>query len=276
MNYNTPLEAVEIITQNGVNKVTYSFFKTFLLGILAGLMIALGGDAYITVTHAMDNVSVARMLGGAVFSVGLVSIVLTGCELLTGSALNVLGISTGKINWLDFLKNVVYVLIANALGAGILAVSVFYMHHLDASSGKLGAYAIKLAVRKIHLGFGEALVSGIWCNVLVCLAIMMAVASRDVAGKVLAIYFPISTFVICGFEHSVANMFYLPLGLLAKSQPAYVAMAEKLYGMTEAQISSLTLLHCITDNLVPVVLGNLIGGSLVVAGTFFYTLKKIK
>lgn len=274
MQYHTPLETVDILTKNGINKVCYPFQKTLLLGILAGLMIAFGADAYITVTHAVDNMSLARMLGGMVFAVGLICIVLTGCELLTGSALNVLGISTGKISWYRFSRNIILVLFANAIGAVLLAVSVFFIHQLDASAGGLGAYTMKLALGKIHLGFGEAVVSGIWCNVLVCLAVMMAAASQQIGGKVIAIYFPISTFVICGFEHSVANMFYLPLGLLAKTQPAYVAAAEKIYGITASQIADLTLSSCLLNNLVPVVIGNLIGGSLVVAGTFFVAHKK--
>jgi formate/nitrite transporter len=272
----TPSETVDILSNNSVNKVTYPVLKVVLLGMMAGLMISFGADAFIMVSHAIDNAGLAKMAGGAVFPVGLIAIVLSGSELLTGSCLNVLGIPTGKITLAGVLKNALLVGLANGLGAAALAAGVYYMGQLDTSAGRMGAYVIKMAVGKVTMGFGPAVVSGIWCNVLVCLAIFLAAASTQVAGKALAIFFPIWVFVTSGFEHSVANMFYLPLGLLAKGNAAYAQAADKLYGIGADQLSQLTLTSCLTQNLLPVIIGNVIGGALVVAGCFYLALKKSK
>lgn len=271
---NTPAEVVDILTQNSINKVTYPFMKTLLLGIMAGLMISFGADAALIAGHAIDNMSVGRVVSGAIFPVGLISIVLTGSELLTGSCLNVLGIPTGKIGFGGVAKNLVYVAIANAIGAVLLAVTVYAMNQLDLSSARMGAYAIKTAVGKVGLGFGAALLSGIWCNFLVCLAVFLAATAKDTVGKVAGIFFPIWVFVACGFEHSVANMFYLPLGFLAKGNPDYAAAATELFGITQAQMDGLDIPSILVDNLLPVTIGNIIGGSIMLAGFYYLALKK--
>lgn len=167
----TPTEAVEILTQNGVRKVNYPLLKVLLLGILAGMMISFGADAYLIVSHAIPNFSVARMMGAAIFPVGLISIVLSGTELFTGSCMNIMTLIERSITLGSFFKNMIIVIFANAVGAGLFAYSLSYMGQLGLSSGQMGAYVLKLAVGKVSLGFGPALVSGIWCNVLVCLAI---------------------------------------------------------------------------------------------------------
>lgn len=274
--YNTPVEVVDILTQNSVNKVTYPFMKTLLLGIMAGLMISFGADAALIAGHAIESMSVARVISGAIFPVGLISIVLTGSELLTGSCLNVLGVSTGKIGFGGVAKNLVYVAIANAIGAVLLAVTVYAMGQLDLSSARLGGYVIKNAVGKVGLGFGPAFLSGIWCNFLVCLAVFLAATAKDTVGKIVGIFFPIWVFVACGFEHSVANMFYLPLGYLAKGNADYAQAATDLFGITAAQMDSLTVSSILIDNLLPVTLGNIVGGSVMLAGFYYLALKKIK
>lgn len=271
---NTPTEVVDILTQNSINKVSYPFLKTLLLGIMAGLMISFGADAALIAGHAIDNMSVARLVSGAIFPVGLISIVLTGSELFTGSCLNVLGLPTEKIGIGGVAKNLVYVCIANAIGAVLLAVTVYAMHQLDLSGARLGAYAIKTAVGKVNLGFGPALLSGIWCNFLVCLGVFLGATAKDTVGKVAGIFFPIWVFVACGFEHSVANMFYLPLGFLAKGNADYAAAATDLFGITAAQMDGLTLSAIAVDNLLPVIIGNVIGGSIMVAAFYYLALKK--
>ena len=214
--FNTPSEVLDILTRNSINKVRYPVMKTLLLGIMAGLMISFGADAALIAGHALENMSVSRIVSGAIFPIGLIAIVLTGSELFTGSCLNVLGITTGEIHFGGVFRNWVIVAIANAIGAIVLAGTVYYMGQLDLSAARMGAYAIKTAVGKVNLGFMPALVSGIWCNFLVCLGVFLGAAAKDVAGKILGIFFPIWVFVSCGFEHSVAHMFYLPLGYLAK------------------------------------------------------------
>ncbi|MDO4281140.1 MAG: formate/nitrite transporter family protein [Peptococcaceae bacterium] len=273
MGFNTPAEVVAALTKNGINKVRYPLMKTLLLGMMAGLMISFGADAAMIASHGMENMSVARIVSGAIFPVGLISIVLTGSELLTGSCLNVLGIPTGEIRLAGVAKNLVLVAIANAIGAVLLALTVVYIGQLDLSSGRLGAFAIKTAVGKANLGFGPALVSGIWCNFLVCLAVFLGAAAKDVAGKILGIFFPIWVFVSCGFEHSVANMFYLPLGALAAQSPAYAEAAQDLLGISAAQLATLDWQHLLVQNLLPVTIGNVIGGSIFLAGTYYLALK---
>lgn len=274
--YNTPVEVVDILTQNSVNKVTYPFMKTLLLGIMAGLMISFGADAALIAGHAIESMSVARVISGAIFPVGLISIVLTGSELLTGSCLNVLGIPTGKIGLGGVTKNLIYVAIANAIGAVLLAVTVYAMGQLDLSGAQLGGYVIKNAVGKVNLGMGPAFLSGIWCNFLVCLAVFLAATAKDTVGKVAGIFFPIWVFVACGFEHSVANMFYLPLGYLAKGNADYAQAATDLFGITAAQMDSLNVSSILIDNLLPVTLGNIVGGSIMLAGFYYLALKKTK
>lgn len=271
---NTPLEVVDILTQNSIRKVNYPFMKTLLLGIMAGLMISFGADAALIAGHAIESMSISRILSGAIFPVGLISIVLTGSELLTGSCLNVLGIPTGEIRFAGVVKNLACVALANAIGAVLLAATVFYIGQLDLSGGLMAGYAIKTAVGKVELGFGHALVSGIWCNFLVCLAVFLATTAKDTVGKVAGIFFPIWTFVACGFEHSVANMFYLPLGFLAKGDAAYAAQATEQFGVTQAQMDGLTLPSILIDNLLPVTIGNVIGGSIMLAGFYYLALKK--
>lgn len=271
---NTPTEVVDSLTQNSINKVTYPFVKTLLLGIMAGLMISFGADAALVAGHAIDNASVGRLVSGAIFPVGLISIVLTGSELFTGSCLNVLGLTTRQFGMGKLAKNLLYVCIANAIGAVLLAVTVYAMHQLDLSGARMGAYAIKTAVGKVELGFGPALLSGIWCNFLVCLAVFLGATAKDTVGKVAGIFFPIWVFVACGFEHSVANMFYLPLGFLAKGNADYATAATELFGITTAQMDGLTVSAIVLDNLVPVIIGNVIGGSIMIAGAYYLALKK--
>ena len=204
---NTPAEVVDILTQNSINKVTYPFMKTLLLGIMAGLMISFGADAALIAGHAIDNMSVGRVVSGAIFPVGLISIVLTGSELLTGSCLNVLGIPTGKIGFGGVAKNLVYVAIANAIGAVLLAVTVYAMNQLDLSSARAWVLTPSKPPSARSASVWASAHSGIWCNFLVCLAVFLAATAKDTVGKVAGIFFPIWVFVACGFEHSVANMF---------------------------------------------------------------------
>lgn len=272
---NTPAEVLDILTQNSIKKVNYPFIKVLLLGIMAGLMISFGADAAMIAGHAMDNMSVARVVSGAIFPVGLISIVLTGSELLTGSCLNVLGLPTKKITLAGFSKNLFYVALANCIGAVLLAVTVYMMGQLDLSGGRMGAYAIKTAVGKVSLGFWPALLSGIWCNFLVCLGVFLGACAKDVVGKIIAIFFPIWVFVSCGFEHSVANMFYLPLGWLAKHNALYAEQAEALFNITSTQMDGLNMVSMVCSNFIPVVIGNIIGGSVMLAAFYYIALKKI-
>ena len=166
--------------------------------------------------------------------------------------------------------------VARALAGCIFPVGlmlIVYSGNLNYSGGLLGAYTIKVAVGKIAISPLQGITSGILCNILVCLAVLMATSARDIAGKVWAIFFPICAFVVGGFEHCVANMFYIPAGILASLNPAYVAKAEEAYGITAEQIATLTPLHSLA-NFIPVTLGNMLGGMIFVGLPLYLIYKK--
>ena len=175
-----------------------------------------------------------------------------------------------KIHFADMLRTLVLVYVSNFVGAALIAFLVAHSGQYDYSSGALGAYTIKVAYGKVHLSFANALVSGILCNILVCVAVLMAAAAKDIAGKVLAIFFPILAFVVSGFEHCVANMYYIPAGIFASKNAAYAAKALELYNIDSTQLSSLNWGSFAISNLIPVTIGNIIGGALLVGGACFY------
>lgn len=270
---NTPAEVLENNMAGGVVKSKLSIVKMILLGIFAGAFIAFGGAASSVAAHGIADTGLARLVTGAVFPVGLMMVVLTGSELFTGNNLMIMAFYDKRISAGRMLRNLIVVYAANLAGAVLIAVLVRYSGQLDYSQGGLGAYTIKVAWAKASMAPGRAIISGMLCNILVCLAILMAGAAKDVCGKILAIFFPISSFVICGFEHSVANMFYLPAGMLAASCQDYVNKAGELYGITAEQCRSLISVLPVR-NLLCVTVGNIIGGMLFVGTLFYYAHRK--
>lgn len=260
---NSPIEIVEGNIDGAVRKANLPLNKMILLGILAGAFIALGGATSSTAAHAVTNVGLARTVAGAVFPIGLMMIVFVGGELFTGNCLIFMAVIDGKVSWGKFARNLVVVYFSNLIGALLIEVLIFFSGNLNYSGGLLGAYAIKVAVGKVAITPVQAVTSGILCNILVCVAILMAAAAKDVAGKVWAIFFPIFAFVIGGFEHCVANMFYIPMGMLAAKNSAYVDKAIEAYGMTAEEIGSLTVVNSL-GNFIPVTIGNIIGGAVCV------------
>ena len=171
--------------------------------------------------------------------------------------------------WKPF-KDPFDVYLGNFAGAVLIAFLVAHSGQYDYSAGALGAYTIKTAVGKTGLSFMRALFSGILCNILVCAAVLMAAAAKDIGGKVLAIFFPILAFVVSGFEHCVANMYYIPAGIFAAGNPAYVQKAQELYGLGAEKLTGLNWGSFVTVNLLPVTIGNIIGGAVMVGGVCFY------
>ena len=159
---------------------------------------------------------------------------------------------------------------SNLIGALCVDLLIVYSGNLNYSGGLLGAYTIKVAVGKIAISPLQGITSGILCNILVCAAVLMASTAKDIAGKSLAIFFPIMAFVVSGFEHCVANMYYIPAGIFASMNPDYVAKAKELYGITGSQIAALNWGNFFTINLLPVTIGNIIGGGFIIGGLFFY------
>jgi formate transporter len=248
----SPKEIAERIENVGVAKANLPFVSMVALGVLAGGFIGLGA-MYFTVVASDPTLSfaISRVLGGLVFSLGLALVVVAGAELFTGNNLLVMGWVAGRISTQTLLKNFAIVFAANFVGAAGLAAFVAFSGHGQLGNGAVGRTAVAIAAAKCALPFGEAFFRGVLCNVLVCLAIWMALAGRTVGDKILAILLPISAFVAAGFEHSVANLYLIPFGIFTSAEMPVTAGA-----MTSIPTWS-GMLH----NLVPVTLGNLVGGA---------------
>lgn len=266
----------EIIDQQvavGEKKAKTKLSRFIILGIMAGMFISIGAEASSLVMHNISNVGLARLAGGSVFPVGLMLIIFLGGELFTSDCLITISVLSKRISWVRFVRSLILVYISNFIGACLIAWMINNSGQLDYSYGGLGAYTIKVALGKVNIAPGQALISGILCNILVCLAIFMGSSATDIAGKCLAIFFPILVFVVSGFEHCVANMYYIPAGLFASANPEYVQKAGELYGITAEQFSALNwggMLH----NLLPVTAGNMIGGIVCIGFTYWYLYKR--
>lgn len=271
--FNAPNEVIAGNIKAGTVKAELPLVKMILLGIMAGAFIALGGATSSTAVHGISDVGLARTLAGAIFPVGLMMIVFVGGELFTGNCLITMAVLHKKVTVTKMLRNLAVVYFSNLIGALVIDFLIFYSGNLDYSGGLLGAYTIKVAVAKVNIQPVKAVVSGILCNMLVCMAILMAGAARDIAGKALAIFFPIWAFVVGGFEHCVANMFYIPAGMLAAGNADYAAKAQEAYGLTQAQLDSLSVWHSL-NNFIPVTIGNIIGGAVCIGVMYFFIQRK--
>ena len=271
----TDKQALEKYIQGCQNKSTMPVWKLFVKGILAGMMIGLGAGCSSVAGPSIPNVGLARLAIGAVFPVGLMMIILLGAELFTGDCLALVGVLDKKIKWSFFFKLLVAVYIGNFVGSIILAELAHLSGQWNYSEGLLGAFNISVAVAKSNISFVRGFSSGILCNVLVCATVMMSVCAKDIAGKLLSVFFGVFIFAVSGFEHCVANMYYLTAGILSKLNPAYVEVAMETYGFTAEQIEALDISAYIT-NLVPVTLGNLVGGAIFIGAALFYLNKSKK
>ena len=273
MGFQTITEVIEQNIQNGIKKTNLTTKKLILLGIAAGFFIGIGAEASSLAMHGISNVGLARTVAGAVFPIGLMLIVLLGGELFTGNCLISMAVYDKKAKLKGMIRNLTIVYISNFIGAALMAWMINNCGQLNFSDGGAGAFTIKVALGKVGIDPIQAIVSGILCNVLVCLAIFMAATAKDVAGKCIAIFFPIFVFVISGFEHCVANMYYIPAGIFAAQNPLYVAKATELYGITAEQLSGLNF-GTIFSNLIPVTIGNIIGGMVFVGLLYWYLYRK--
>ncbi len=245
-------------------KAKLSFGKIVILAMLAGAFIAIGASSSSAAIYGIPNTGLAKTLAGAIFPVGLILVVLIGGELFTGDCLMVLGVMNKKVKVLDMIRVLVLVFLFNLVGSLIIVVLVNQCGQLDYNGGALGAAVIKTSYSKMNLSFVKAFTSGIMCNILVCLGVLLAGAAEAAAGKILGIFFAIWAFVIGGYEHCVANMYYIPAGLLAKTNSTYYDAALNA-GMTANQIDSMSIGGFLINNLIPVTLGNIVGGMIFVA-----------
>lgn len=245
-----PERIAELVREVGVRKAALPFLQTALLGFLAGVFIAIGSMLYtVVMTDPAMGPGVARWVGGLAFSLGLILVVVAGAELFTGNNLIVMACAARKITLAALARNWAIVYAANFAGGVAAAVMVWAGDSYAIAGGRTAETAIAIAQGKVALPFGEALVRGVMCNVLVCLAVWLCYASHTVTDRILAILFPIAAFVALGFEHSVANMFLIPVAML--------------YGAEGVTLGGLVA------NLVPVSIGNMIGGGLFVGGVYW-------
>jgi formate/nitrite transporter len=260
-----PREIADYICSVCEGKVKTPVARLLLLAILAGVYVGFGGYLFLIVTSDAATYvghGVAALLGGVTFSLGLILIVLGGAELFTGNGLLTVSCLSKKISTVDVLKNWVIVYFGNFLGSLLLVGFIFAAGSYAAYDGSIAVRILQVSSAKASLSFWPALLRGILCNWLVCLAVWLAGSAEDTTGKILAIVFPISAFIAMGLEHSVANMFIIPFGMLLAGDPALVAKA----GVDAGSLNAMGLF----GNLLPVTIGNLIGGALFVAAVYWY------
>ena len=245
----SPREIAERVQGVCMAKAATPLLSLVMLGMLAGAFIGLGSLFYVIVqSDPWLSFAASRVLGGVVFSLGLVLVVVAGAELFTGNNLLAMAWAQGCLTTRDVLLNWTVVCAANFAGAAGLALIVFLSGH----AGQYAGTYLQIAAAKSALPFREAFFLGVMCNVLVCLAVWMALAGRSVVDKFIAIVLPVSAFVAAGFEHSIANMYFLPLAMLLQAAAGEPVQVAGLW-----------------TNLVPVIAGNLVGGSVLVALVYF-------
>ena len=264
----SPKEIVEQYIQASIAKSKMRTLTIVGKSIFAGMMIAMGAACSNVAAHSIDNVGVARLIAGCVFPVGLMMVILMGAELFTGDCLMAIGAVDKKVSLFQMVRVLVLVYIGNFIGGFLTALLMYLSGQFNYSSGRLGAYTIKVALGKVTLTPVNGIASGILCNILVCAAVLMAMSSKDVTGKLLASFFVIMPFVTGGFEHCVANMYYISAGILAEGNPAYLDAAKEIYGI--ADLSALGWSGFLINNLIPVTIGNIIGGALCIGLPMYY------
>jgi formate transporter len=253
----------------GAQKARMDALSLFVLGILAGAFIALGAMFATTVLAGSEGTlpfGVSRLLAGIVFCLGLILVVIGGAELFTGNTLIVMAWAGGEVRLHEMLRVWLIVYIGNFVGAIGTALLVFLSKQYLSGDGAVAAVVLRLALEKTALPFDRAFFLGILCNVLVCLAVWLSIGARTTADKILATLFPVSAFVAAGFEHSVANMYLIPLGLFVKAGGS-IDLTQ--VGATAANYSGLTW-SSFFNSLIPVTLGNIVGGGLLVGGVYWF------
>ncbi|MDQ7027776.1 MAG: formate/nitrite family transporter [Anaerolineae bacterium] len=262
-----PPEMARRAEEIGIKKVEMPNLSIFVLAVLAGAFIALGAIFATTVatgTAAALSFGVSKLLTGFVFCLGLVLVVIAGAELFTGNNLIVMAWASGKVSSQSLLRNWAIVYVGNFMGAVGTALLMFLTRQYTFAGGDVGVTALAIANSKVNLGFTQAIVLGILCNALVCIAVWLTFSARTTLDKIAAIIFPITAFVAAGFEHSIANMYFVPIALFIKTFDTTYTTSQ---GM---ELSNLTWSKFLGANLLPVTIGNIIGGALLVAAVYWF------
>ena len=253
----------------GVSKAKMGILKTTALGVLAGAFIAFGAVFYtVVISGSTMDYGVTKLLGGIAFSLGLILVVVGGAELFTGNNLMIMAWANRKINTFHILRNWAIVYMGNLLGSISVVILILISGQYLFGGGAMGLSMLDIARAKCELGFFQAIALGLLCNILVCLAVWLCYSAKSAHGKILAIIFPISAFVAAGFEHSVANMYFIPLGILVRKwgNPDL----WNLIGSSAEQYESLTWNNFFIANLLPVTIGNIIGGAIFVGLAYWF------
>lgn len=272
-NYLTPQEIAEATVQAGVKKSKMSVANMILLGILAGVFIAFAAEgsnmAAFNLFAKPETYGLGKVLAGSIFGTGLMLVLIAGGELFTGNTMIIAGVLDKKVALMAMLRNWFFVYLGNFIGSIFIAYMMSQSGLFASGANILGGVTIKIAAYKVGLSFTQAFFLGIMCNWLVCLAVWMAYGAKDMVGKIFAVFFPIWLFITSGFEHSVANMYYIPAGIMAKNNKAFTDAAA-LLGVTQEKLGHLNWETFFVNNLVPVTLGNIVGGGIFVAAVYWF------
>ena len=273
MNHLKPADILERILESAEVKSKMPLKRLIIFGIFAGVYIAFAGaDANMASFNLLANpetFGLGKILSGTIFTAGLIMVVLGGAELFTGNTTMLAAVVHRRITLSSMLKNWVIVYICNLIGGVLIAVMVSYSGGLGAGDGMLGAMTVRIAAGKVNMNFGQALVSGIMCNWLVCMAVWLSTGAQTTVGKIFSIFFPIWLFVTAGFEHCVANMFFIPAGIFAKESELFLSIS----GIGSEDLSNLTWGGMLVNNMLPVTVGNIIGGAVCVAMGYYTALQ---
>jgi formate transporter len=267
----SPAQMAQAAEDAAYGKATSKPLKSFLLGLTGGAFIALGFVFYVTSQVGAAGLTWsggAKIVGGIVFATGLVLVVLTGAELFTSSTLTLTARASGRITWAQLFRNWGVVYVANFVGALTVVALVYLGGVWHNANGAWGGVVLHSALTKVEHTYTEAFTLGVLCNLMVCLAVWAAYSGRTTTDKILAVTMPVALFVSTGFEHSVANMFMIPLGLLIKDNAGDGFWSGA--GLARADFADLTWSNFLLHNLAPVTLGNIVGGGIMI-GVFYWT-----
>jgi formate transporter len=266
----SPKEIASRVETVGVGKANLNFLAKFTLAVLAGVFISFGAILFTLVVHDSKlSFGLTQLIGGLSFCLGLILVVVAGAELFTGNNLLIMAFVSKKITLRQLLGNWAIVYLGNFLGALSMVYWIYLTRHWTANSNLVGAKALLIANAKVGLPFLAAFSRGVLCNALVCLAVWLCMSGRSTTDKILSIIFPITAFVALGFEHSVANMYFIPMGMLLKNNTAVLEAAATMTGKIN-DFSNLTLQGLLVNNLLPVTLGNIVGGGVLVGLVYWF------
>lgn len=273
-NYLLPAEIAEATVETGIKKANLTAVNVIVLGILAGAFIAFASEgsnmAAFNLFAKPETYGLGKCLAGSIFGTGLMMVIIAGGELFTGNTLIGMAVLQGRVKLSAMLKNWLLVYIGNFIGSVLIAYMMVKSGLFNSGANGLGGITIKIASYKVGLSFSQAFYLGIMCNWLVCLAVWMSYGAKDMTGKLLACFFPIWLFITSGFEHSIANMYYIPAGIWAKVNPAWAEASH----ITPEKLAALNWSSFVFNNLIPVTIGNIVGGAVFVGFIYWFTFLK--